>query len=269
MFPTVRNLFRNLKRQMDTAIKLYNLTPQALLIVLDRFGWLTTPYYVTLRTNSARIKLRPRKGDYYSLLEHYVWNIYEEGPRLQSGDTVVDVGGNIGVFALTARFPIGDQGKVVVAEPEYGCYQTLIENISINRFGNNMKAYQIALSESENAVRLIVCDGFNMRSSMYGKVDGRVHKGPVQKVRAAKLATLFELGCVGFCNLLKLDCEGAEYAIVRSLHKTMASRIGRIIVETHDVEGESVFEMVQILESFGFRVISHRDAYYFLSRIDD
>ncbi|KAL0041879.1 hypothetical protein WJX79_007585 [Trebouxia sp. C0005] len=52
----------------------------------------------------------------------------QQGVRLEQGDTVVDVGGNIGFFALFAAQQVGPSGQVVSAEP----IPTLHEKLSYN-----------------------------------------------------------------------------------------------------------------------------------------
>ncbi len=52
----------------------------------------------------------------------------QHGIKLEQGDTVVDVGGNIGFFALFAAQQVGPSGQVVSAEP----IPTLHEKLSYN-----------------------------------------------------------------------------------------------------------------------------------------
>jgi hypothetical protein len=62
------------------------------------------------------------------------------------------------------------------------------------------------------------------------------------------------------CNLLKLDCEGAELEIIRSINKELAVRIENILFEPtpslYDVE-----ELVEHLQSIGYRVGRHKGLY--------
>lgn len=53
----------------------------------------------------------------------------QHGIQLAQGDTVVDIGGNIGFFALFAAQLVGPSGKVVTAEPIPILYEKLLYNI--------------------------------------------------------------------------------------------------------------------------------------------
>ncbi len=53
----------------------------------------------------------------------------QHGIRLEQGDTVVDVGSNIGFFALFAAQQVGPTGQVVSAEPIPTLHEKLLYNI--------------------------------------------------------------------------------------------------------------------------------------------
>ncbi len=65
--------------------------------------------------------------------------IFEEQPylqhgiRLEQGDTVVDVGGNIGFFALFAAQQVGPPGQVVSVEPIPTLHEKLSYNINSHK----------------------------------------------------------------------------------------------------------------------------------------
>uniref|UniRef100_A0A7S0R318 Methyltransferase FkbM domain-containing protein n=1 Tax=Chlamydomonas leiostraca TaxID=1034604 RepID=A0A7S0R318_9CHLO len=52
------------------------------------------------------------------------------GVKLKAGDTCIDVGGNIGLFALTASELVGSSGRVVCLEPLPSAHQAAAENIA-------------------------------------------------------------------------------------------------------------------------------------------
>ncbi|KAK9811143.1 hypothetical protein WJX73_006362 [Symbiochloris irregularis] len=53
-----------------------------------------------------------------------------EGVRLRAGDTVVDVGANVGLFTLQAADIVGPQGQVVAVEPSPDAHTALLENLA-------------------------------------------------------------------------------------------------------------------------------------------
>ena len=57
----------------------------------------------------------------------------QHGIQLAQGDVVVDIGGNIGFFALFAAQQVGSNGKVVTAEPLPPLHKKLMCNVNLHR----------------------------------------------------------------------------------------------------------------------------------------
>ena len=57
----------------------------------------------------------------------------QHGVQLAQGDVVVDVGGNIGFFALFAAQQVGPRGKVVILEPIPPLHKKLVFNVKSHR----------------------------------------------------------------------------------------------------------------------------------------
>lgn len=73
----------------------------------------------------------------------------------QKGETLLDVGANIGVFSLYA----GLRGhKVVAVEPESQNYSLLNQNIFLNKLDEKVEAFNIALSDKNGATSLYLSE---------------------------------------------------------------------------------------------------------------
>lgn len=55
---------------------------------------------------------------------------------LGAGDTMVDVGANVGYFSVLASRAVGSEGRVIAVEPHPRLRQVLIGNLALNRCGN-------------------------------------------------------------------------------------------------------------------------------------
>jgi hypothetical protein len=60
---------------------------------------------------------------------------------------------------------------------------------------------------------------------------------PPTAVSGISLSQLLEDHGVESVDLLKIDCEGGEYAIIESTPSDVFSRIGNIVFEYHDIDG--------------------------------
>ena len=83
------------------------------------------PYTVRF-WNGMEIAMRPQRGDLTAFRETWLQHDYlGPGQRLSAGDTVIDVGANIGCFTLFASRRVGPTGLVVSLEPDSDTFTSL------------------------------------------------------------------------------------------------------------------------------------------------
>jgi FkbM family methyltransferase len=162
----------------------------------------------------------------------------------ERGWSVVDVGANIGVFALWAE----RRGAHVTAyEPEPRTFASLISNVA----GRRVVARQAALvGEAVPSVRLYLSDVRSTRHTVLAKeIESAEPMEDFVDVPTVTLADVVEDGC----DLLNLDCEGAEFdALLRADDETLR-RAQRLFVEYHRIGG-SPEVIVDRLEAAGMEV---------------
>jgi FkbM family methyltransferase len=74
-------------------------------------------------------------------------------------------------------------------------------------------------------------------------------------VQMMSLSRLLEELNVATVNLLKIDCEGSEYEVLRSIDAACWARIQRLVIEYHDIGlDRNHVELVEILRTNGFEV---------------
>lgn len=216
----------------------------------DRFGIRTSPYRLKLRSGIA-IEIRPRVGDLFGFYEILLREDYfSSGQTLAPGDTVVDVGANIGCFALAASKRVGARGRVFAVEPDLATYRQLVRNIELNGVAN-ITPLQVAIADIEGTALLRTADN-RLFSSFHSSVNGQEIAGKEQEVKVTTLGGLFATHRIERCHYLKLDCECAEHQIVASLTSAMASRIDQITMEIHRVPGHEFRNLDERLRRLGF-----------------
>lgn len=72
---------------------------------------------------------------------------------LEKGDTVIDVGANIGYYSLLSSYLVGEEGKVYAFEPDPDNIEALLNNCKINNF-NNIVPLQKAMSNFKGKTNL-------------------------------------------------------------------------------------------------------------------
>jgi len=166
--------------------------------------------------------------------------------------TVVDVGANIGLFSLAAAQKLNDEGRILALEPISSTISQLILNVQLNG-KKSIKYIQAAVGEQSGTITIIEGDN-SLFSSMYSSIDGRdMTSGKTHTVQCFSIYDILESEKIMTCDLLKLDCEGAEHVIIPTLSKEVAERIRAISVEFHRVDGNDSRYLITYLKDLGYR----------------
>jgi FkbM family methyltransferase len=163
----------------------------------------------------------------------------------EDGDTVVEVGGHIGVHTLTIRENITSQGELYVFEADPENYSLLNHNLSQNNF-SDVYSYNKAVFDDREEIKIFRNEGNTGASSV--KRDLEDH----YSVSCIRLSEFLNENSLEHVDLLKLDVEGAEYEIIRDVECCL-DRIDQIVVELHsrDLSREQIKEIKEILSNQG------------------
>jgi FkbM family methyltransferase len=134
---------------------------------------------------------------------------------IKPGDTVVDMGANIGYFTMLAARAVGPTGRVISFEPEPTNFRFLSRNIELNGF-KNVTAFQKAVSETNGTTELFICnyDSGHHTINQVGGVEalarGRAYEGISVKIDTVRVDDVLKELDVGKVDVVKIDVEGAE-----------------------------------------------------------
>jgi FkbM family methyltransferase len=226
----------------------YTQTPAAL--TLDSLKLKHDPF-VAVSKGGVKLRLDPLAGESFTFFENFVRQDYlRNGIALKSGDTVVDIGANIGAFALHAASIVGPTGRVIAIEPAGRTFARLEENVRLNNFGN-LTCVRAAIDHEPGTLALSLHPKSAFSSAHNVNANG---DGAVEMVPCRTLAQIFAEYRLQHVDFLKVDCEGSEYGIFQSLSRELAARIHQIAMEVHPVEGMTFDGIRQSLERLGFEV---------------
>jgi FkbM family methyltransferase len=187
-------------------------------------------------------------------------------------DIVVDIGANYGVFTVFAATLT--QSTVYAFEPSPTNFEFLEQNIRLNEL-NNVVAYKAAISDTVGSTQLffdptndqghllvdfLIADKLeNYRSSTADQFAQfvpdarRVEKYVTVEVSTTTLQEIMDRHKLERIDFLKLDCEGAEGAIVHATPREYLQRVRKIAMEFHDFLSQFTHEDIQkLLEEVGF-----------------
>lgn len=165
----------------------------------------------------------------------WFYNEYGLDPKKDYA-TIVDVGAHIGFFSLFARMNYPN-AKIYSYEPLGANFESLLKNTQ----GRNITCVNNAVSGIRGTVKLYKHERHTASSLELVSKD-------FDAVESVTLGDI--ISDVGPIDLLKLDCEGAEYEILKS----DLSQIREIIMEYHNINGLDHSTLIKTLEDGGFIV---------------
>jgi len=160
-------------------------------------------------------------GDSKDLIESYLYyfGIWEPHlthwieTSLKPGDTFIDVGANIGYYSLLASNLVGDSGCVVAIEASAPLFGRLGRNLSRNR-ASNVRAINFAVSDVRGVVSVYAAHDYNRGKTSILPLEDFPLEGSVD---CAPLPELLRPAEIEHARIIKIDVEGAEYAVVSGL----------------------------------------------------
>lgn len=205
-------------------------------VVRPYIGW--RPYQARARTVfGARFDCTLKDYIQQMLLYFGVWEPNITGfieSRLRDGDCFIDVGSNIGYYAILASRLVGPGGKVVAIEASPRIYATLRRHVEINQ-GTNIRAVNVAASDRKGMLQLF--SGPDHNCGMTSTLASRGFDFECE-VMAERLDTILSPAEMRSARLVKIDVEGAEAPVLDSIIETI-DRYGadvEFIVEINQLE---------------------------------
>jgi FkbM family methyltransferase len=173
---------------------------------------------------------------------------------LKDDDGFWDVGANIGYFTLVAATALANRGQIVAFEPGKNAYARLVENISLNAYAN-IKTFQVAVSDREGeAVLHVSGDIADSSASLYPAGQAQAQEEVCRTVSLDRFRREENLPAP---NLIKLDVEGAELAVLQGSRELMAANSPLLLVEMEEknlrAAGASREAIRQFLAGYGYR----------------
>jgi FkbM family methyltransferase len=164
---------------------------------------------------------------------------------------VVDIGANIGAFALavlTAR----PQAQIAAYEPSPAALAMLRTNVAANDARAHVTVHHGAVTgpTQPDTVWLNEQVGDLCTSSVLDQGDAVGASTRRVEVPAIPLTAILS-SYPHDIDLLKLDVEGAEYGIVEETPVELLAKVRHMVVEYHDVPGRDVRELANRLRTAG------------------
>lgn len=188
--------------------------------------------------------------DVWCLKETLLDRMYHKwGTEIESGWTVVDIGAGLGDFTIMVSRSLS-RGHVFAFEPHPSSFELLERNVAMNGCGNATLVNCGILGEGPQAASLSSPSGEPLQAS---NVSGG-HGGDLITTSCLSFVDAFSRYRIERVDLLKLDCEGAEFSILLESPDSAFNQVQRIVLEYHDFPGLDHRRLITRLEQLGYVV---------------
>jgi FkbM family methyltransferase len=161
------------------------------------------------------------------------------------GMTVFDIGADIGFFSILSAGLAGPSGRVLAFEPVAASAEAVRVNAALNGL-RNVSVHRVAVSDHDGRETLLVKGAWSHLS------DRAPHAAAVERVDVELVALDEQIagGALPAPDVIKIDVEGSEGAVLRGLQHTLSSRPVVVICELHETNAE----VLELLRRVGYSV---------------
>lgn len=168
---------------------------------------------------------------------------------LSEGDAVLDIGANIGFYALLESRLVGEQGIVYAVEPVSSNIQVLRRCLELNKC-TNVETYQLAMGDKDGTITIHVSDQSNLST-----IDREPSVNYIRDEQVGLMTVDTFLRDKKFPKLIRMDVEGYEYEIVKGMRKTLEGD-SHLLIELHGflMDNGQINELFDILIDSGYGI---------------
>lgn len=172
----------------------------------------------------------------------------------KKGDTVIDVGANIGTHTQAFSNFVGEQGKVLSFEPQRIVFQTLNANIALNSI-TNVFTYQNALGDKDKVLYIPIIN-YEKHMNFGGFNIDQFEKGePVKQIKLDSFIDELEN-----LKLIKIDVEGMESGVIKG-SKKIIEKFKPILYVENDRREKSK-DLIELIQSLDYKLYWHLPKLY-------
>ena len=177
---------------------------------------------------------------------------------VHEGNTVIDVGANVGAHTLSLAHLVGTSGKVLAFEPNPRIHTKLMRNIDLNGFQHRVKAEQMALGFVNGSIELRVPKSTSREASNPGMASILALETPhdLVSVSMIRLDDYLEDNGVSQIQLVKMDVQGFEQPVFQGMIASLLAYRPILIFEFEDwawaQSGSSWRFVYELLIQFGY-----------------
>ena len=179
---------------------------------------------------------------------------------IPEGSLAIDIGANIGDLTVSMAMAAGADGLVLALDPNPHVFRVLEANAALNRGKANIVPLQFAATEEETLFYFASSDASMGNGGLISDLDDNRHgkfklKDPIRGVNLGKYLQEHYTNWLPKLSLIKVDVEGLDYYVLRSLEPLLEKYHPVIITEVfHDISVEMREDTFKLLKKYGYKL---------------
>jgi FkbM family methyltransferase len=162
---------------------------------------------------------------------------------VSAGDTVYDIGANVGYVSLSLAKRVGSRGTVVAFEPLQRNVDLLRRNIQVNDL-ENIRLLDVAASDGCGEAVIRIAENPATASMLWHKNNPSATE---LIIRTAAIDDLVMRHEIGYPKFVKIDVEGSEGSVLRGMRRTIAVSKPILFIECSDTGREAAWSLLREL----------------------
>lgn len=166
---------------------------------------------------------------------------------------VFDIGANRGYFSMYAAGTTKNT-KIFAFEPIKNTFNSVVEHIEMNGFNDRITAINKGVAGTDGIRTFAITS--SIATSMVFEVNEPTE---VQSITCVSLKSIMDEYTIDRIDLIKMDCEGAEYEIFYTTPDDYLAKIDEIRMEYHYINDaqQNVEALIDFMGHKNFNVTNH------------
>ena len=183
--------------------------------------------------------------------------------ELKEGMTCLDIGSNIGYYALMESKAVGNNGKVISIEPSPKNFEQIKKNLELEKI-SNVDVYNFAAGDKDDEVNFLIHERSNLCSVI--PIGEPIPKSTnIIKVPLKRLDTFLEEMKLDKLDFVRMDIEGYEMNLFEGSWNAIKKFKPMIQMEFHD----NLFDIEEKIKFFERLKKEGYEIKYFIPRALD
>lgn len=187
--------------------------------------------------------------------EIFIDQVYEKYYKVESGDIIIDIGANVGIFTIKMAKQVGQNGIVIAIEPEPN-------NLSVLKLNTlpykNVRIIPQAAGDTSGRIDLLIgihSGSHTLKIEDEDKINKKIIEVPIDS-----LDNIIDNLNLNRIDFVKIDVEGWELAVLKGAEKIL-NMIKHIAIASYHYSSENI-NLKEFLEKRNFKVIKGKTEIY-------